>query len=122
MGKTKVNIPNLSKASLRNVRVSPRKARLVVDLVRGKSVERAVDILDNNHRKTSPMLKKLILSAVSNAKERHGVEGEDLFVKAVWVDEAKMMKGFLPRAQGRATPLRKRRSHITVVLDELGAK
>ena len=112
----------VSKASLRNFRVSPRKARLVVDMIRGEQVERALEILDCSEKKTARALKKLLLSAVANATDRSDIDADELFVKRVWVDEGRTFKRVIPRAHGRATPLRKRHSHITVVLDEVGAR
>lgn len=121
MSKTKVDTTYVSKASLRGAKVAPRKARLVVDLIRGRNVNSALDVLSNCRKKTAPVVKKLLLSAVANASQQEGVELDELYVKRVWVDEGKVMKRFLPRAQGRATPLRKRSSHISLVLDELSA-
>ena len=109
----------ISKARLSNARVSPRRARLVIDMVRGKSVGQALQDLEFCDKKTGPLLHKLILSAVANAKHKEGVDIEELFVKAAHVDEGRILKRFMPRAQGRATPIRKRHSHITVYLDEV---
>jgi len=118
MGKTKTSIECVAKASLRNVRLSPRKARLVVDLIRGKGLDDALDILEYSDKKTAPLLRKLVLSAAANAKDRSGMSADELVVKAIWVDEGKKLKRSLPRAQGRATPIRKRSSSINLVLDE----
>ena len=109
----------VSKAVLSNVHVSPQKARLVADLVRGRKVTTAIDILNYSTKKTAPLLRKLVLSAVANARQKEGVDIEELFVRSVTVDEGKKNKRFLPRAQGRATPIIKRHSSITVVLDEI---
>ena len=109
----------ISKAVLSNVHVSPRKARLVADLVRGRKVTTAIDILNFSTKKTAPLLRKLVLSAVANARQKEGVDIEELFVRSVTVNEGKKNKRFLPRAQGRATPIIKRHSSITVVLDEI---
>lgn len=108
----------VSRATLSGARISPRKARIVVDLIRGRRVADAVDVLDCCSRKTAPLLKKLLLSAVANAKDLSSVDIDDLVVKRAWVDEAKTLSRWLPRAHGRATPLKKRNSNITVVLDE----
>ncbi|HMO18124.1 MAG TPA: 50S ribosomal protein L22 [Oligoflexia bacterium] len=109
----------LSKASLSNFRVSPRKARLVIDLVRGKSVADAIDILATCDKKTAPVVEKLLLSAVANAKHSNSdIDVDDLKVSAAWVNEASSFKRSMPRARGSASPIIKRRSHITVVLDE----
>jgi len=108
----------LSKASLSDFRVSPRKARLVIDLVRGRMVSEAIDILATCDKKTAPVVEKLLLSAVANAKDKHDIDVDDLKVSAAWVNEAKSFKRSMPRARGSASPIIKRRSHITVVLDE----
>lgn len=106
-----------SQAKLRNVRLSPRKARLVVDMVRGKGIQDAMNILQVSPQKTAPILSKLLKSAVANA-EQSGVSDVDrLFVKTVMVDQGPALKRFMPRAQGRASRIRKPTSHITVVLD-----
>lgn len=119
MAKTKTNTSHVAKATLSGVRLSPRKARLVVDVVRGRRVEEAISLLEFCDKKTAPMLKKLILSAVANAKSQEGVDLDELYVKQAWVNEGKTLKRSMPRAQGRATPIRKRTSHISVVLDEI---
>jgi large subunit ribosomal protein L22 len=112
----------VSKAVLRNMRVSPRKARLVVDMIRGKQVERALDVLTCCDKKTAPVLRKLLLSAVANASEVSGVDVDELYVKRVWVDEGRTLGRIMPRARGMASPIRKRHSNITVMLDEIGAR
>lgn len=106
-------------AKLRNVRISPRKARLVADVVRGKPVSTAVDTLKLMNKKAAPMVSRLIKSAMSNAENKATVDVDRLVVSEIFVDDAPTLKRFLPRAQGRATPLRKRASHITVRLKEL---
>lgn len=111
----------ISKATLSEVRVSPRKARLVVDLIRGRNVSTALDILGNCDKKTAPLVTKLLLSAVANAENKSGVDVDELFVKKIWVCEGKKLYRSMPRAQGRATPIRKRFSTITLHLDEVGA-
>ena len=120
MGNAKKNQDDgfLSKASLSNVHVSPRKARLLADLVRGKPVQDAVDLLEFSDKKTAPLMRKLLMSAAANADYQFKVDIDELYVKRVWVDEGRTLKRFMPRAQGRATPIRKRHSTITVVLDE----
>lgn len=110
----------VSKATLRNARVSARKARLVVDMIRGRQVEAALDILSCCDKKTAPLMKKLLMSAVANASERSGVDVDELFVKRAWVDEGRTFHRIMPRARGSATPIKKRHSTITVLLDEIG--
>ncbi|MEC9491852.1 50S ribosomal protein L22 [Flexistipes sp.] len=103
----------------RYVRVSPRKARLVADLVRGKSAEAAIDILNFTPKKAAKDITKVIKSAVSNAEENHGVRDvSGLKIKEIRVDGGPILKRYMPRAYGRATMIRKRTSHITVVLSE----
>ncbi len=106
-----------TQAKLRNVRLSPRKARLVVDLVRGKGIQDAMNILQFSPQKTAPILSKLLKSAVANAEQKGVSDVDSLFVKAVTVDQGPVLKRFMPRAQGRASRIRKPTSHITVVLD-----
>ena len=107
------------KAILRNTRISARKARLVVDLVRGKPVSVALDTLRLTNKKAAPLVQKLIQSAMANATSNATVDVDRLVVSEVFVDEGPTLKRYLPRAQGRATPIRKRSSHITVKLAEL---
>ena len=107
------------KAHLRGARISARKARIVVDMVRGKTVESALDALKFTNRKAAPILSKLVQSAVANASDQATVDIDRLVVGEVFVNEGPTMKRFLPRAQGRATPIRKRTSHITVKLVEI---
>ena len=119
MAKAKAAVEGkISSATLRDVRVSPQKARLVVNLIRGKAVSNALEVLTLCDKKTAPVLRKLLLSAVANAKERSGVDPDELFVRRAWVNQGRKYKRFMPRAQGRATPIRKRHSTITLVLDE----
>jgi large subunit ribosomal protein L22 len=105
-------------ARTRYVRVSPQKARLLVDLVRGKKVEEALTILAFTKKAFARTLTKLINSAVANAQQNNKMDVDTLMVKRISVDGGPTMKRHLPRAMGRATVIRKRTSHITVVLDE----
>jgi large subunit ribosomal protein L22 len=108
-----------SKAIARYVRVTPRKARLVVDLVRGKSVENALDMLDVMPKKAARIVAKALRSALANAEERNAsIDVDRLYVKTAFVDEAPSFTRWSPRAHGRATPIQKRGSHITLVVDE----
>jgi large subunit ribosomal protein L22 len=106
-----------TQAKLRNVRLSPRKARLVVDMVRGKGIQEAMNILQFSPQKTAPILSKLLKSAVANAEQKGVSDVDQLFVKTVMVDQGPVLRRFMPRAQGRASRIRKPTSHITVVLD-----
>ena len=107
------------KASLKKVSVAPRKARLVVDLIRGKAVSEALDILRLTNKRVAPMLLNLVKSAISNAKEKATVDVDSLVISTAYVNEGTTMKRFLPRAQGRATQVRKRSSKITIYLSEV---
>lgn len=106
------------KASLINARVGAQKARLVVDLVRGKDVNEAIKTLTFLNKKTAGLVKKLIESAVANAEYKKVMDIDNLYVKAIWVDQGPVLKRFRPRAQGRAFGVRKKTSHINVVLEE----
>jgi len=110
-----------SKATLRYARISPRKARLVADMVRGKDASEAIEILGFVERKTAPLLKKLVESAVANAEQSAGRGEEELdidtlYVESILVDGGPTLRRFRPRAQGRATKVMKKTSHITVRL------
>lgn len=110
-----------SKAILRYARVSARKARLVADLIRGKDVPQAMDILAFTDKKTAPMIRKLIESAVANAeqaakRDQVDLDIDQLFVKTITVDGGPSLRRFRPRAQGRATKILKKTSHISVEL------
>ena len=109
-----------ARASLRYVRVTPQKARRAVDLIRGRHVDEARRILRFSTLGVSRMLAKALDSAVANAERNPGVVAQNLVVDRVWVDEGPTLKRFRPRAQGRATPIRKRTSHITLVVKSMG--
>ena len=109
------------KASTTGVRISPRKVRMVVDTVRGKSVSQAMNILAFTRKKAARSVEKLLKSAVANAVENDGVNDVDnLVIERIAVDEGPTLKRFTPRARGRATPIRKRTSHIRIALRERG--
>ena len=107
-----------ARATLRNVRVSARKARLVIDTIRGKDVNSAINELTFTDKKTAPMVTKLVRSAVANAEQAGVSDPDRLYVKTVFVNEGPTMKRFMPRAMGRATKILKRSSHITVIVAE----
>jgi large subunit ribosomal protein L22 len=107
-----------AKAIARNIRIAPRKARLVVDLIRGKKVDEAVSILRFTPRAASPIVEKVLKSAIANAEHNYNMDTSRLVVEQVFVDEGPTMKRFLPRAMGRASRINKRTSHITVVVSE----
>ncbi len=106
------------RAKLKYVRVGPRKARLVADLIRGKGSEEALNILSFTKKMPARIILKLLKSAIANATQKKKVDVDRLYVKKITVDQGVTWKRFIPRAMGRATPIRKRTSHITIVLDE----
>ena len=108
--------PPVVRAQAKYVRSSARKARLVCDHIRGKSVEEARAILAHTSRAVARDWSKLLESAVANAENNHELVGEDLYVKAVHADEGPTIRRFRPRAMGRATRIRKRTSHLTILL------
>jgi len=107
-----------TKAAARFIRISPRKARLVMDQVRGMKAEEALNKLSFAPQKGARILKKLIDSAVANAEQNANVDVDALYIKRIYADEGPILKRWRPRAQGRATRIRKRTSHLTVILDE----
>ena len=107
-----------TRAITRHIRITPRKARLVVDLIRGKRVEEAIGILDFNARRAGGIVAKTLKAAVANAEATQNVDVDTLYVKAAFVDAGRTQKRFLPRAHGRATRVLKRSSHVTIVVDE----
>jgi ribosomal protein L22 len=104
------------RAQAKYVRSSARKARLVMDHVRGKSVSDARALLRHSPRGVARDLERLLKSAVANAENNHDLVGDDLYVKEIYADEGPTLRRFRPRAQGRATRIRKRTSHLTVTL------
>ena len=104
-----------ARAIARYVRVSPRKARMVIDLIRGKKVQRAREILQFSERNVAEVIEKCLNSAVANA-EREGMRAENLVVKSTYADEGPTLKRFRPRAKGSASRIRKRSCHITIIV------
>ena len=107
-----------AKAVARTVRIAPRKARLVVDLIRGKQVGEAVAILNLTPKAASPIVEKVLKSAMANAEHNYEMDVNNLVVAQAFVDEGPTLKRFRPRAMGRASQINKRTSHITIVLSE----
>jgi large subunit ribosomal protein L22 len=105
-----------AKALLRGARISAQKARLVADQVRGLPVGRASDLLQFSDKKAAQIVRKVLLSAVSNAENNQGADVDDLRVSRIFVDEGVTMKRFHARAKGRGARILKRSSHITVVV------
>ncbi|MBB5150189.1 MULTISPECIES: 50S ribosomal protein L22 [Ureibacillus] len=107
-----------AKAVARTVRIAPRKVRLVVDLIRGKQVGEAVAILRHTPKAASPVVEKVLKSAVANAEHNYELDPNNLYISEIYVDEGPTLKRYRPRAQGRASAINKRTSHITVVVSE----
>lgn len=107
-----------AKAIARTVRIAPRKVRLVVDLIRGKKVGEAIAILKHTPKAASPVVEKVLSSALANADHNYNMDLDNLYVTEVYVDGGPVLKRFRPRAQGRAFRIHKRTSHITVVVGE----
>lgn len=107
-----------AKAIAKYVRVSPQKARLVVDLIRGKSVEEALGVLDLSRKAVSQTITKVVKSAVANAENTKELDVDSLFVRKAFVDQGPVTKRMRARAMGRGNVIRKRSSHITIVLAE----
>ncbi len=117
--KIKEEKANVAFAKLNNCPTSPRKMRLVADLIRGAKIERALAILKFNNKEASGRLEKLLLSAIANwqAKNEEGdIEAAELFVKEIRVDSGSMLKRLRPAPQGRAHRIRKRSNHVTLIL------
>ncbi|NQD67894.1 50S ribosomal protein L22 [Bacillus haikouensis] len=107
-----------AKAVARTVRIAPRKVRLVVDLIRGKQVGEAVAILNHTPKAASPVVEKVLKSAIANAEHNYDMDINSLIVTEAYVNEGPTLKRFRPRAMGRASQINKRTSHITLVVSE----
>lgn len=110
-----------STATLRNLRISPRKVRLLVDLIRGMNVNEAMMQLSFSAKEAARPVRKLLASGMANAAHNHGADVKTLTIVKAFVDGGAMMYRYTPRAQGRATPVRHRTSHITLVLQGEGS-
>jgi large subunit ribosomal protein L22 len=109
-----------ARATVKYVRTSPRKMRRAVDLIRGQHVDEARRILRFSTLGASRDLDKLLNSAVANAEQKPGVIAENLWISRAWVDDGPTLRRFRPRAYGRATRVRKRTSHVTLVVKTMG--
>jgi len=107
-------------AKLRQARITPQKARLVADQIRGLPVDKAINLLTFSNKKAASLIKKVLESAIANAEHNDGADVDELKVKTIMVDEGPIMKRFMPRARGRANQIFKRTSHVTVVVEEAG--
>jgi len=106
------------RAFARNLRVTPRRARLVADLVRGRGVNEALSLLSIENKKSAPLIAKVIKSAASNAEVNEGMNKDNLIITKIIVNEGQALKRFLPRAKGSASRMKHRLSHIEVVVSE----
>ncbi|NPV26997.1 MAG: 50S ribosomal protein L22 [Firmicutes bacterium] len=107
-----------AKAVAKYIRISPRKARLVVDLIRGKALNEALAILKFIPQMAAKSIEKVVKSAAANAEHNYDMNKDDLYIAAIYVDQGPTLKRYKPRAQGRADLMRRRTSHITVVVRE----
>ncbi len=107
-----------ARAVTRNVRISPQKVRPVMDLIRGKPVQRALSVLQYMPQKAAVEIARTIKSAAANAENNFDMEPDDLIVKTIFADEGPALKRFMPRARGSANRIRKRTTHITVIVDD----
>ena len=108
-----------AKAIAKYIRISPRKVRIVIDLIRGKSVGEAYAILKNTPKAASTVVEKVLKSAVANAENNHDMNSDRLYVAAVYADQGPTLKRIHPRSRGQAFKILKRSSHITVVVKEI---
>ncbi len=109
------------KANLKHLRMSPRKARLVIDIIRKMPVDTALDQLQFINKLAAEPIAKLIKSAIANAENTYSLERSNLYIKEIMSDEGVMLKRWMPRAHGRATAIRKRGCHLTLILSEIKA-
>ena len=105
---------NSARSEARTVRIAPRTPRLFVDRIRGKSVAEALAILEFTPRSASPIVKKVLKSAIANAEHNYDLESANLYVSEAYVNEGPTLKRFRPRAKGSASPINKRTSHVVV--------
>ncbi len=108
-------------ATVKYVRISARKVKIVIDLIRGKKVGEALTILEYTPKAASEPVTKLLKSAIANAENNLEMDTDTLFVAEVYANQGPTLKRFMPRAMGRATKIRKRTSHIGIILDEMKA-
>ena len=107
-----------SRASLKHARISARKVKIVIDLIRGKDVQEALAILKFTPKAASPLVEKLVKSAIANAENNHNMDADKLYIAEIYANQGATMKRIRAATQGRANRIRKRTSHIEVVLKE----
>ncbi len=113
----KANADKRPRAIAKNIRISPRKVKIVIDLIRGKQVDQALAILMYTPKAASPIVEKLLNSAIANAENNLELSRDELYVAEVYANAGPVLKRFVARSKGGASPMLKRTSHITVVLD-----
>lgn len=119
---TTPDTPAEARATASNIRISPRKVRIVIDLVRGRTVPDALAVLRHTPKRASKVVMKLIESAAANAENNHEMDRRALYVHAIWADGGPILKRIHPRSRGQVFSIFKRTSHITVVLRERHAR
>ncbi|MDP5276886.1 50S ribosomal protein L22 [Chengkuizengella axinellae] len=107
-----------AKAQAKYIRIAPRKVKLVIDLIRGKEVGEAISILRHTPKASSPVIEKVLNSAIANAEHNYEMDPNNLVISEAYVNAGPIMKRFRPRAMGRASRINKRTSHITLVVTE----
>lgn len=107
-----------ARAELRHARISARKVKIVIDTIRGKNAKEAIAILKYTNKAAAPVVEKLVKSAMANAVNNHKMDETKLYISEIYANQGTTMKRIMPRARGRANRIRKRTSHITVVLKE----
>ena len=108
----------MTTAKLKQARITPQKARLVADQIRGLPVDKALNLLAFSNKKAAALIKKVLESAIANAEHNDGADVDELKVSTIMVDEGPILKRWMPRARGRANQIFKRTSHVTVVVSE----
>lgn len=108
----------IARAELHNARISSRKVKIVIDLIRGKNVKEALSILKYTNKAAAPIVEKLVKSAAANATNNHDMDETKLYISEIYANQGPTMKRIMPRAKGITNRIRKRTSHITVVLKE----
>ena len=114
----KANADTRARATVKNVRITSRKVKIVIDLIRGKKVDDALAILKYTPKSAAPVVEKLLASAIANAENNQGKNRDELYVAEVFANEGPTFKRYWARSHGRADVILKRTSHITVVLDQ----
>ena len=118
MQEQETQVINKAEATLKYVRISSRKVKIVADLIRGKDVDEALSIVKFTPKASSEIIEKLLKSAIANAENNHGMKHENLYVAEIYANQGPTLKRIRPAAKGSAVRIRKRTSHVTIVLKE----